>query len=137
MKKLAIIITRGTYNNLMQACEVARVAASNHTKVSVLFRDESAGNLTFEKIKRLKFSNGYQGREAKMKELLETQKRDDFPAILRELKETGDVKLSICKESVEFFELMLEDLLPEIDEVQPIESFWKEEVMAADHVLTF
>lgn len=42
MKKLAIIVTRGAYNNLLQACQLARVAAETGTQVSLFFRDEAA-----------------------------------------------------------------------------------------------
>ncbi len=93
MKKLAVIVTRGSYNNLLQVCELVRIAATAGTQVSVLFRDEAALKLTNEKVKELMFSDGYRGREGRILE------------ILRDLKEKGDAKLSVCRDSVECFEL--------------------------------
>ncbi len=58
MKKLAVVVTRGSYNNLLQVCEVLRIAATAGTQVSVLFRDEAALKLTNEKVKELLFSDG-------------------------------------------------------------------------------
>ena len=58
MKKLAGIVTRGSYNNLLQVCELVRIAATAGTQVSVLFRDEAALKLTNEKVKELLFSDG-------------------------------------------------------------------------------
>ncbi len=58
MKKLAVVVTRGSYNNLLQVCEVLRIAATAGTQVSVLFRDEAALKLTNEKVKELMFSDG-------------------------------------------------------------------------------
>ncbi len=62
MKKLAIIVTRGAYNNLLQACQLARVAAETGTQVSFFFRDEAAAKLTFDKAKELTFGDAYRGR---------------------------------------------------------------------------
>ncbi|MFQ5991186.1 MAG: DsrE family protein [Nitrospiraceae bacterium] len=137
MKTLAVIVTRGTYNNLLQACELVRIAALAGTRVSVLFRDEAAGKLTHDKVKELSLSEGYRGREVRLRELLRERKLHDLPAILRETKEKGDVKFSVCRDSVEYFDLRVEQLISELDEVQSVDAFWKEEVASADHVLTF
>lgn len=137
MKKLVVIVTRGGFINLLQACEFVRIAASNNTQVSVLFRDESVAKMSLSKAKEIGFSEAYRGREAKMKELLALEKRDDLQALLREVKESGDVKFSICRESIRYFDLKVENLLPELDEVQTAESFWNQEVEGADQVLTF
>lgn len=137
MKKLVVVITRGAYNNILQACQIARVAAANKTQVSLFFRDEGVAKLTLEGVKHISLSEGYRGREVKVREKLQKDNQDDLQAILQELKENGDVKISICKQSVQYFDIKVEDLLPELDEVQELESFWKEEVETADHVLTF
>jgi len=137
MKKLAIIVTRGAYNNLLQACELAKFAASSGVRVSVLFRDEAAGKLSIQKIQERTFSEAYRGRESKVREMLRERKQLDLAAILREIKEKGDAKFSICRTSMEYFEIKVEDLIPELDEVQAAEAFWKEEVATADQVLTF
>ena len=137
MKTLAVIVTRGTYNNLLQVCELVRIAALVGTRVSVLFRDEAAGMLTHDKVKELSLSEGYRGREVRMRELLRERKLHDLPAILRETKEKGDVKFSVCRDSVEYFDLRVEQLISELDEVQSVDAFWKEEVASADQVLTF
>ena len=79
MKKLVVILTRGGFINLLQPCEFVRIAASNNTQVSVLFRDESVAKMSLSKAKEIGFSEGYRGREAKMKELLAGEKRDDLP----------------------------------------------------------
>lgn len=137
MKKLAVIVTRGSYNNLLQVCELVRIAATAGAQVSVLFRDEAALKLTNEKVKELMFFDGYRGREARIREILRDRSQHDLPAILRDLKEKGDAKLSVCRDSVEYFELRVDQLIAELDEVQPADTFWKEEVAQADQVLTF
>lgn len=137
MKKVAVIVTGGSQNNLLQACDWVRLAAASGAQVSVFFRDEAASKLTYEKVKTLAFSEAYKGRESKVREMLRERKRLDLPAVLREVKEAGDVKLSICRDTMEYFEIGVEQILPELDEVQKAEAFWKEEASQADRVLTF
>lgn len=137
MKKLAVIVTKGSYNNLLQACEFARIAAASGTQVSVFFRDEAAARLTAGKVKEVQLSEAYKSRESRVREIFRERKLDDLPAMLREMKEKGDVKLSVCRDSMAYFELGVEQLIPELDEVQQAEAFWKEEVVPADKVITF
>jgi peroxiredoxin family protein len=137
MKTLAMIVTRGTYNNLLQACQIARTAVESGTRVSVFFRDEAVARLALDTVHELTFTEAYRGREVKVRTLLKERKLHDLPLLLRELKEKGDAKLSVCRDSMEFFDLPVEKLIPELDEVQRAEAFWKEAVAKADQVLTF
>ena len=137
MKKLAVIVTRGGYNNLVQACEWITLAASNGVQVGVFFRDEAVGKMNLAKVKELTLSEGFRGREAHVREILREEKKSDLQGLLRGAKEAGDVKLSVCRDSIRYFDVSVESLLPELDEVQQAEAFWKEEVAEADHILTF
>ena len=137
MKKLAMIVTRGTYNNILQACQLARIAAESGTQVSILFRDEAVARLTVDKVQELTFTEGYRGREVKVRNLLKDRELHDLPLLLREIKEKGDAKFSVCRDSIEYFDILVERLIPELDEVQRVEAFWKEAVANADQILTF
>ena len=137
MKTLAIIVTRGTYNNILQACQLARIAAESGTRVSILFRDEAVARLTVDKVHELTFTEAYRGREVKVRNLWKDRKLHDLSLLLREIKERGDTKFSICRDSIEYFDIPVEKLIPELDEVQRVEAFWKEAVANADQVLTF
>ena len=137
MKKVAVIITRGGFNNLLQACEWITLAAASGIEVSGYFRDEAAGRMSQSKIKELTMSPDYRGREATVRDLLRQEDKADLSKLLQNAKESGNVKLSVCKDSLRYFELKPEDLIPELDEVQTAEAFWKEAVIPADQVLTF
>jgi peroxiredoxin family protein len=137
LKTLAMIITRGTYNNILQACQLARIAVESGTRVSILFRDEAVARLTIDKVQELTFTEAYRGREVKVRNLWKERKLHDLPLLLREIKEKGDAKFSICRDSMEYFDIPVEKLIPELDEVQRVEAFWKEAVAHADQVLTF
>ncbi|HSE57428.1 MAG TPA: DsrE family protein [Nitrospiraceae bacterium] len=137
MKKLAVLITSGAYNRLLQALEFAGVAAQHGVQVSALFRDEAASRMTKDKVRDIPFSEAYRGRETRVKNLLKEQQRHDLAALMREMKERGDVKLSICRDSLAYFDITVDQIIPEIDEVQGLDAFWKEEVGMADQVVAF
>lgn len=137
MKKLAMIVTRGSYNNVLQACELARIATESGAQVSLLFRDEAVARMTNDKVHDMPLSDAYKGRESKVREMLQERELSDLQTILRGIKEKGDAKFSVCRDSIEYFEIAVEKLIPELDEVQKLEAFWKEEVVSADQVMTF
>ena len=58
-------------------------------------------------------------------------------AVLPSGKEAADVKFSVRGDSDGYISIPVEDLIPELDEVQHAEAFWKEEVSEADKILTF
>jgi peroxiredoxin family protein len=132
-----MIVTGGAYNNLLQACQLARIAVESGTRVSLLFRDEAVARLTVDKVQELALTEGYRGREVKVRNLWKDRKLHDLPLLLRELKEKGDAKFSVCRDSLEYFDIPVQKLIPELDEVQRVDAFWKEEVAQADQVLTF
>ena len=132
-----MIITRGAYHNILQACQLARIAVESGTRVSILFRDEAVARLTVDKVQELTFTEAYRGREVKVRNLWKDRKLHDLPLLLREIKEKGDAKFSVCRDSIEYFDILVERLIPELDEVQHVEAFWKEAVAHADEVLTF
>ncbi len=137
MKKIAVIITRGGWNNLFQACEWMALAAASGIEVSGYFRDEAAGRMTKAKIKELTMSPEYRGREAFMRDLLKNEHKADLSKIMQTAKDTGNVKFSVCKDSLRYFDVRVEELIPELDEVQTAEAFWNEAILPADQVLTF
>jgi peroxiredoxin family protein len=137
VKKIAVIITRGGWNNLFQACEWIVLAAASGMEVNGYFRDEAAGRITKAKIKELSMSPDYRGREAFVRELLRKEDKADLAKLMAAAKETGNVKFSVCKDSLKYFDLKVEELIPELDEIQTAEAFWNEAILPADQVLTF
>ncbi len=137
MKKIAVIITRGGFNNLLQACEWMAIATASGMEVSGYFRDEAASRMSQTKIKELTFSPDYRGRESFVRDVLRHDDKADLSKFLQKAKEAGNLKLSVCKDSLRYFDIRPEDLIPELDEVQTAEAFWKEAILPADQVLTF
>lgn len=137
MKKIAVIITRGGWNNLFQACEWVALAAASGIEVSGYFRDEAAGRMTKTKIKELTMSPEFKGREGFVRELMKKEDKADLSKLMQTSKEKGNVKFSVCTDSLKYFGVKVEELIPELDEVQTAEAFWTEAILPADQVLTF
>ncbi len=137
MQKLAIIITRGDFNNILQTCEWITLAAASGIEVSGFFRDGAASRMSKIKIKELSLSSDYRGREATVRDILREENKVDLSELFQKAKESGNVKLSACKDSLRYFSFKPEELIAELDEVQTAEAFWKEAVLPADQVWTF
>jgi peroxiredoxin family protein len=135
---LAIIVTRGTFNNLVQVATLIRTAAGDGTPVRVLFRDAALLAVRADRIGAIDFSPEFEGREAVTLELLRTADFEDLHGFLRDAKEHGDdVRYYACTSSMYYCNTPIEDLIPEIDGPRPLATFLAEDVRAADTVLTF
>jgi peroxiredoxin family protein len=138
LRSLAIIVTRGTFNNLVQVATLIRVAAGDGSPVRVLFRDAALLAVRTDRIGALEFSPEFEGRETVTLELLRAADFEDLQSFLRDAKEHGDdVRYYACTSSMYYCNTQLEDLIPEIDGPRPLATFLAEDVPAATVVLTF
>jgi peroxiredoxin family protein len=135
---LAIIVTRGTFNNLVQVATLIRAAAGDGTPVRVLFRDAALLAVRADRIGAVAFAPEFTGREEATVALLRAADFEDLPSFLRDAKEHGDdVRYYACTSSMYYCDTQLEDLIPEIDGPRPLATFLAEDVRAATTVLTF
>ena len=137
MKSLAVIVSGGSTNNLIQVLTLLMAAVHSDIRARVLFRDESLFRLTPERMNRLEPSAAYghdgEGFTRRLKQL----DLADLHKLCRDIKASGDVKYYACSSSLALCGLKREDLIPEIDEVRGLPAFLLEDVASADHVLTF
>ena len=137
MKSLAVMVSGGSTNNLIQVLALLLAAVHSELKVRVLFRDESLFRLTPKGIKELKFSDGWQPQAAELTQRLKKHDLEDLQKLLEQIKASGDVKVYACSSSMALAGLKQEDLIPEIDDVRGLPAFLLEDVASADHVFTF
>ena len=135
---LAIIVTRGTFNNLVQVATLVRAAAGDGTRVRVLFRDAALLAMRTDRIGAVEFSPEFEGREAVTLELLRAADFEDLQSFLRDAKEHGDdVRYYACTSSMYYCNTQVEELIPEIDASRPLATFLAEDVPTATTVLSF
>ncbi|MBI3805807.1 MAG: DsrE family protein [Nitrospirae bacterium] len=137
MKKMAIIVTRGTHNNFVTVLTMVMAAAVCEMSVRIFFRDEAVYKLSKKKISDLNLSDVYAGVENELKKNYEATGMVDLQKAIREVKSQGDVKLYTCTSSMALIGMAQDDLIPEIDEPRGLTSFLLEEMDDADMILTF
>ena len=137
MKSLAVIVSGGSTNNLIQVLTLLMAAVHSDLKVRVLFRDESLFRLTPEGIKRFEFSDLFQAQASELIKRLQKHDLADLQTLLAQIKASGDVKLYVCSSSLALSGMKREALIPEIDEVRGLPAFLLEDVGTSDRVLTF
>lgn len=139
MKKIAILVSRGSFNNLVQVATLIRaLTAAPDTSVQVFFRDEALLKLTHNRVNEPNFSEAYLGLEEATLTRLYAADFENLQTFLREAKEHGDhVKFFACASSMFMCGIHEEDLIPEIDAPKTLTQFLSEEVNTADTVMTF
>ncbi len=137
MKSLAVIASGGAFNDLVQVATLLMAAAASGIAVRVFFRDEAVLKVTQKGVAEVNLAEAYRDDEARVRARLEAQGLLDLRALLREVKELGDVRLYVCSSSLQICGARPEDLIPEIDAVRGLTAFLLEDVAGADRVLTF
>jgi peroxiredoxin family protein len=137
MKTLAVIVSGGTTNNLVQVLTVLMAAVHSEMRVRVLFRDESLLRMTPERINQVELSPILAEDAAGVTQRMAKLDLSDLHKLCRDIKASGDVKYYACSSSLAICGLTREQLIPEIDDVRGLPSFLLEDVAAADTVLTF
>ena len=137
MKSLAVIVSGGSTNNLIQVLTLLMASVHSELVVRVLFSDESVFRLTPDGIKQLQLSANWQGDAEALRARLKQHDLADLQLLLGQIKASGDVKLYACSSSLALAGVAREHLIPEIDDVRGLPAFLLEDVAAADRVLTF
>ena len=137
MKSLAVIVSGGSTNNLVQVLTLLMAAVHSDIKARVLFRDESVYRLTPSRINAVELSPAYAHDAAGVAQRLKKHDLADLQKLARDIKASGDVKYYACSSSLAVCGLKREDLIPEIDDVRGLPAFLLEDVAGAEKVLTF
>ena len=137
MKSLAIIVSGGSTNNLIQVLTLLMASVHADIKARVFFRDESIFRLTPSAINAVELSDAYARDAGGVAQRLRKLDLTDLHTLCRDIKASGDVKYYVCSSSLAICGLKQDDLIPEIDAVRGLPAFLVEDVATADKVLTF
>ena len=137
MKSLAIIVSGGSTNNLIQVLTLLMAAVHSDVKARVFFRDESVFRLTPTTINKIELSSAYGQDGLGIQQRLKKLELVDLHKLCRDIKASGDVKYYVCSSSLAICGLKQEDLIREIDEIRGLPAFLLEDVATAEKVLTF
>ncbi|OGX13263.1 MAG: hypothetical protein A3I71_02865 [Omnitrophica WOR_2 bacterium RIFCSPLOWO2_02_FULL_63_16] len=137
MKSLAVIVSGGSTNNVIQVLTLLMAAVHSEMRVRVLFRDESVYRLRPSAINTMELSAAYAHDVEGVKRRVTKHDLADVQKLMRDIKASGDVQYYACSSSLAICGLKKEELIPEIDEVRGLPAFLLEDVATADKVLTF
>ena len=137
VNNLALVVSTGSFNNLVQVCTLTMSAAASDISVRIFFRDAAVLKVSKRHIKEINLSPAFSGIEQEIVENLRKAKLDDLESVFADVKTKGDVKFYVCSSSMSLCGVEKEDLIPEIDEIKGLTSFLLEEMSQADMVLTF
>ena len=90
LKRLAILVSRGSANNLFQVATLIRAATALDAEVGVLFREEALLKLAPDRINDLDWSPAYAIVRDSLVERLRSADFTDMATFLRDAKEHGD-----------------------------------------------
>ena len=137
MTSIAVIVSGGTTNQLVQVFTLLMAAVHSDLRIRVLFRDESVLRLTPSAINATRLSEAYGPDEPGVRQRMQRLDVLDVHRMCRDIKASGDVRYYVCSSSLAICGLKREELIPEIDEVRGLPAFLLEDVASADKVLTF
>ena len=91
LARLAIVVTRGTSNNLFQVATLVRAATALDAHVELLFQDDALLKLCPDRINEPEWSAAYAAVQSSLGERLRAADFTDMQSFLRDAKEHGDV----------------------------------------------
>ena len=92
MKSLAVIVSGGSTNNLIQVLTLLMAAVHEDIRARVFFRDESVFRMTPTRINKLEMSEAYVQHANGIEQRLAKHDLLDLHKLCRDIKQSGDVR---------------------------------------------
>lgn len=136
-RELAIVVTRGSSNNLFQVATLVRAATALEMRVLVFFKEGAAGKLRRERVNVPDWAPTYARVEPQLIERLGAADFEDMERFLRDAKQHGnDVEFWVEAESLDREGIGLVDLVPLLDGALD-EAAFRQRATVAMATLTF
>ena len=137
LERLAVVVSRGTSNNLFQVATLIRAATALEAHVEVLFQDDALLKLRPDRINEPEWSGAYAAVQSSLAERLRAADFSEMETFLRDAREHGDVvHFWASAETVARTGVGLDQLTPLLDgELAEAEFF--EDSRAASALLRF
>jgi len=129
--KIAIIVRNPSFDNLLFAINYASVSVASGLSTNMLFVGWAAEKLVDGKLNVVDVPLGYEGRKSWFEKRLKETGYNEIYKMLKEVKETGNLKIYICSSTSKIWEIPEKELAPEVDGVIGLTQFLLEEVMKA------
>jgi peroxiredoxin family protein len=135
-KRMALVVKSDSFEDFLLALSWAGIAADSDMDVCLFFTNRAARRLHRDGFRDLAIAPPGDEVGAHFIDRAEQMGFTDLRELLRQVKETGRVRIYVCSRGARIYDLRPDTLLPEVDSVLGTASFLLNEAQAADILLT-
>ncbi|HWP29283.1 MAG TPA: DsrE family protein [Chloroflexota bacterium] len=134
--RLALVVKSDTFEDFLLALSWAGIAADSDLEVSLFFTNRAARRLHRDGFADIAQAAPDDPVGAEFIDRAEQLGFTDLRALLRQVKESGRVRVYVCSRAARIYDLRPDNLLPEVDSVLGTATFLLNEAQGADILMT-
>jgi peroxiredoxin family protein len=134
--RMALVVKGDSFEDMLLALSWAGIGADSEMEVSLFFTNRAARRMHQDGFDDLAQAAADDTIGALFIDRAEQMGFTDLRALLRQVKETGRVRVYVCSRGARIFDLRPDTMLPEVDSVLGTASFLLNEAQGADILMT-
>ena len=134
--RMALVVKSDGFEDILLALSWAGIGAESEMDVSLFFTNRAARRLHRDGFRDIAQAADEDAVGARFIDGAEQMGFTDLRDLLRQVKDTGRVRVYVCSRGARIFDLRPETLLPEVDSVLGTASFLLNEAQSADIMMT-
>ena len=134
--RMALVVKGDSFEDMLLALSWAGIGADSEMDVSLFFTNRAARRMHRDGFDDIAQAAPTDEVGALFIDRAEQMGFTDLRALLRQVKETGRVRLYVCSRGARIFDLRPATMLPEVDSVLGTASFLLNEAQGADILMT-
>jgi peroxiredoxin family protein len=134
--RMALVVKSDTFEDFLLALSFAGIGADSDMNVSLFFTNRAARRMHRDGFADLAQAAPDDPVGAEFIDRAEELGFTDLGALLRQVKESGRVRVYVCSRGARIYDLRPDNLRPEVDSVLGTASFLLNEAQGADILMT-
>ena len=134
--RMALVVKSDTFEDILLALSWAGIGADSDMDVSLFFTNRAARRLHQDGFADITATAPDDTVGALIVDRSEQMGFTDLRALLRQVKESGRVRIYACSRGARIFDLRPDTMLPEVDSVLGTASYLLNEALGADILMT-
>lgn len=134
--RMALVVKSDTFEDILLALSFAGIGADSDMNVSLFFTNRAARRMHRDGFADLAQAAPDDAVGAEFIDRAEELGFTDLGGLLRQVKESGRVRVYVCSRGARIYDLRPDNLRPEVDSVLGTASFLLNEAQGADVLMT-
>ena len=134
--RMALVVKSDTFEDFLLALSFAGIGADSEMSVSLFFTNRAARRLHRDGFTDIAQAAPDDAVGAEFIDRAEQLGFTDLGALLRQVKESGRVRIYVCSRGARIYDLRPDNMRPEVDSVLGTASFLLNEAQGADILMT-